>query len=450
MEDINTASSLVSHLRDENDNMTTKRLATRSKRRAARRTLRQHTTAKLDNDLHFSPLQGVINACRDFVSIKLWSSGNQKSELGPVFQHYRDDRPVSASKGPSFASIPRALVSTTPGPGVLLPILVALLSETVPSRLSRFFQGLTRKWPRTSLSRTLRRPLFALTDLILAILLHHILCMLLPSLLPGSSLTQQLPFHESSLEDLRLALQRADVFVSEQLQSHFGGRKGLLRIAAGYLVKGIWDLGVGLEVKGGNTSSVIQGRAEKRGGRFPYKATMRLARERKGAVDALRVVSIIWVLSTLKFIFTRCMAAACWIVALKQLVFGPYAAESTTALWAALSEDILSSSSRSRAWLNVTLNAILALLVVGHYLVTAIIPTLILALRCAGRGKPSLLLAILAAASTLILVLRYRSHLYVPLLMTEVFIAAGYAGLAGVLWGLGALDGMLFGFLACI
>jgi len=432
--------------------MTTRRPAARSKRRAARRSLRQHATEKLDDNLRFSPLRGIVNAAQNFLSIRSWSNDNQNSELGPVFQHYPDNCPVSASDGPSLPSMPETLVRTTPRLEVLLSILVAILPETVRSHFSRLFQGLTWKWPRISPSRTLDRPIFALTDVILAILLHHILCMLLPSLLPGSGLAQQLPFHGSSLEDLRLALQRADVFVFEQLQSKSCGKQMFLRTVAGYLVKGIWDMGAGVGVKGENTPSVAQVHAEKQDWKSPYKATRLLAREKKTAAGVLRVVPIIWALSTLEFIFTRCMAAACWIVALKQLVLGPYAPESATALWAALRDDILSPFTKDWgwAWLNVTLNAILALLVVGHYLVTAIIPVVTLALRGAVRGRPSLLLAIMAASSGVMLVLRYRSLLYVPLLMIEVFIVAGHAVCAVVLWGLGALDGLIFALLACV
>jgi hypothetical protein len=279
----------------------------------------------------------------------------------------------------------------------------------------------------------------AFVHLLTAAILAHIRRIFVPWL-------GQYTWHAHPLEDLRLAVSNPEVFIEEMLGYEFGWvvRSYLLRwgfdlfggILGGLLLaqgcdgeggtrmdlggkKEAMDMDVymDVDVREGRGVDVRQRRGVDMNGK--RSTTARKGRQREGAGEAwLEVVSVgylVWMLVTVEYVFARGMNTAAWLVACYKLLRGGEVGR------------LALGNVLERNWGKVPL----VVWQLGYYLKAGVGPLLWRSVRCAARGQPGLLMAVMGAVGGIWTLLRYRSTFFIALEVSGVFVFLGYL-LAGL------------------
>ena len=277
------------------------------------------------------------------------------------------------------------------------PALDRLTSRTFLQPLddfgsSAFTGGMTALWPRAKAAILADGYRWAAVYFAVAILAHHVRRVLVPWLAAYQ--------HHSPVEDLRLVLSRADLFLDDALAVSwpyvaFMYLQKLACDAAGALAMGVLALEPPAAGPGAGRS----------------RAMARV-------LSAARVAYLAWSLSCAEYMVDRSANTAAFAVAYWRLL-----ARGSSADRAALARVLRAH------WTKVPLS----LWQLHHYATRGVGPVAQGAVACAAAGQPGLLAALGLAVAAVWAVLRFRSRLFIFIEMGGLFVVLGSAAVVAVL-----------------
>ena len=207
------------------------------------------------------------------------------------------------------------------------------------------------------------------------------------------------------MEDLRLALERPDVFLKDTLL--FDWSYAFFSFAQ----KHAWDVMSALSLR-----YVVQ-----TDGRPPlgdlYIPSSDMAESKQvweRHTPVARVGCLLWLLGTAEYVFTRVMYTLIFLVAFWKLLRG-------------------NETDQAILWRLISDHPFKTLFIVSHsrdYLRDGICPAIYASARCAASGRPGLLFTLLSVLGAVVAVIKYRSRFFIALQMSGLFLALGYASVA--------------------
>ncbi|KAK3988811.1 hypothetical protein QBC44DRAFT_328609 [Cladorrhinum sp. PSN332] len=341
------------------------------------------------------------------------------SRLGATFT-INPFHPPHLARTSSFSSLPSTLSAfdsllPTAFYTKLLPRLNTLYTRINPLfdsvdnfSSAAFTGGVTDSWPLLKRSLVSKGYRTAFTYFLVAAITHHIRGMLLPWL------GQYLWYYP--LENLRLATTNPDVFFPVMLKFSWWW------VAFMWTQKLCWDFTVGL----GMGFLVLKER-EKNGemitnpdGATQTPAYLPATKSWERALDVSRVAYLVWLFSTVEFMFSRGVHTVAWLLAFGKLLFGGDA------------EHIALGNSLRDNWLKVPF----VVWQVGGYIKSGLIPLVWASVVCAVLGQPGLLIVSSGTVGVVVAIIKYRSTFYMALEVSGLFVVGGFLGLTIVMLGL--------------